>query len=98
MITDLHVNYDYTEGVSNNCGLPSCCKSDSMAPLSEKDTSGKWGDKRCDTSPQIIDSLMDFISNEVRPDFLFWGGDSVGHDVEAQTSRGNIQILKNITK
>jgi sphingomyelin phosphodiesterase len=85
LVTDIHVNYDYTAGVSNNCGKPSCCKPDSGPPISIEESSGKWGDKRCDASPQVVDNMMDYISEIVKPDFFFWGGDSVGHDIDTET-------------
>lgn len=32
MISDLHVDYEYTPGNSNHCGKPTCCRSDSGPP------------------------------------------------------------------
>ncbi len=43
-MSDFHVDYDYQEGVSNHCGRPVCCRSDSGQPISNKSKSGKWGD------------------------------------------------------
>ena len=43
-MSDFHLDFDYQEGVSNNCGMPVCCRSDSGKPLCPNQTSGKWGD------------------------------------------------------
>lgn len=51
LITDLHIEYAYTAGVSNDCGVFSCCRPDSGPPKSAQETSGKWGDRRCDLPP-----------------------------------------------
>ncbi len=53
-MSDFHVDYDYQEGVSNNCGKPVCCRSDSGQPISNKSKSGKWGDKKCDVPIRIL--------------------------------------------
>ena len=44
LITDLHVDYGYLEGMSNDCGLPACCRADSGPPKIQAESSGKWGD------------------------------------------------------
>lgn len=31
-ISDLHIDYEYTVGKSNNCGRPLCCRTDSGEP------------------------------------------------------------------
>lgn len=32
LISDLHIDYDYTPGMSNHCGKPTCCRKDSGLP------------------------------------------------------------------
>ena len=40
LMSDLHLDFDYTPGMSNNCGKPLCCRSDSGLPKNEADKSG----------------------------------------------------------
>jgi len=58
MISDLHIDYDYTPGASNDCGKPLCCRSDSGPAKTPETTAGKWGDYRCDLTSWTLDSLM----------------------------------------
>lgn len=51
LISDLHIDYDYTPGFDNDCGKPLCCRKDSgIAPTPER-AAGYWGDFNCDSSP-----------------------------------------------
>lgn len=51
LISDLHIDYDYTPGFDNDCGKPLCCRKDSgIAPTPER-AAGYWGDYKCDSSP-----------------------------------------------
>ena len=34
LMSDLHLDFDYQEGMSNDCGKPLCCRSDSGKPKS----------------------------------------------------------------
>ena len=97
LITDLHVEYSYTPGNSDDCGMFACCRPDSGSAKDSTQAAGKWGDKRCDLSPKVLDSMMGFIKKLVKPDFLFWGGDSAPHDLESQTKDGNIKTIRNVT-
>lgn len=97
MMSDLHIDYDYLEGASNDCGKPLCCRSDSGPGTSPKNTAGKWGDYRCDLNTIALDSLLSFIKDEVKPDVVFWGGDSIPHNVDTLTLESNVEIMKNIT-
>jgi len=54
VISDLHIDFDYTPGMSNRCGKPLCCRSDSGLPTSEFETAGKWGDFECDPPAKTI--------------------------------------------
>ena len=48
LISDLHMDFDYTPGMSNDCGKPLCCRSDSGLPQMNGQAAGKWGDFKCD--------------------------------------------------
>lgn len=97
-MSDIHIDYDYLPGADNDCGMPLCCRSDSgMAPTKER-AAGKWGDYRCDMNSLTLASMFEYISKEVKPDVVLWGGDSIPHNVDSLTLQTNVDIMKNITK
>ena len=96
-MSDFHVDYDYQEGVSNSCGRPVCCRSDSGQPLTDKSKSGKWGDQKCDVPVSILKSMFQYIREDIIPDFILWGGDSIPHNLETLTFESNVEIMKNVT-
>ena len=81
MITDLHVDYNYHPGASNVCAKDVCCRFDSGQARTPETKALKWGDYKCDLPSYTLDNMLDFINRLVRPDVVFWGGDS---DVEIQ--------------
>jgi sphingomyelin phosphodiesterase len=48
LMSDLHMDFDYTVGMSNDCGKPLCCRSDSGLPQMNGQAAQKWGDYKCD--------------------------------------------------
>jgi len=42
--------------------------------------------------------MLDHINNEVKPDAVFWGGDSVSHNIESLSVESNVEVMKNTTK
>lgn len=97
LISDLHVDFDYMQGMSNNCGKPLCCRSDSGKPKSKEETSGKWGDYQCDMNELTLKNMLSFIKEAIKPDAVFWGGDSIPHNVESLRFEDNVNIMKNVT-
>ena len=97
LITDLHMDWDYTPGMSNVCGLPVCCRSDSGLPTSPEHTAEKWGNLECDPPAITVKHLLDHISNDIKPSAIFWGGDSVPHNVDSLNEKSNIEIMRNTT-
>jgi len=95
-MSDLHIDYDYQVGASNDCGKPLCCRSDSGPPKSPQNAAGKWGDYKCDLNEGTLKNLLQQIKS-MNPDFVMWGGDSIPHNVDTITPQGNVQIMKNIT-
>ena len=85
MFTDLHVDYDYTVGKSKNCGLSACCRSDSGDPVDPSDAAREWGEFYCDLTEKTMMNMFDFIHDEIQPDFAFWGGDTIPHNVDSLT-------------
>lgn len=96
-MSDLHLDYDYTPGMDADCGKPLCCRSDSGFPTNDKNRAGKWGDYRCDTNTLTLGSMWKFINDDIKPDFVMWGGDSIPHNVDSLTLESNVQIMKNVT-
>ena len=65
MISDIHIDYDYTEGASNDCGRPLCCRSDSGKAKEAIKRAGKWGDYQCDIPSWTLDSMLGYIKEEI---------------------------------
>lgn len=42
--------------------------------------------------------MLEYISSEIKPDAVFWGGDSVPHNVDSLDFDSNVAIMKNTTK
>lgn len=42
--------------------------------------------------------MLEFISEDLKPDVVFWGGDSVPHNVDSLDFDSNVNIMKNTTK
>ena len=97
LMSDIHVDYDYTEGASNTCDKPLCCRSDSGNAKDASTFSGKWGDYNCDIPAITLENMLSFIKNEIQPDAVLWGGDSVPHNLDTLSLKTNVDIIKNVT-
>lgn len=97
MISDFHMDWDYTPGMNNDCGRPVCCRAESGLPNSTANAAGKWGDFNCDIPPIVLENLFSHLSTEVKPDAVFWGGDSVPHNIESLGLKSNADVMKNTT-
>jgi hypothetical protein len=42
--------------------------------------------------------MLQYIKNEVKPDVVLWGGDSVPHNLDSLDFNSNVAIMKNTTK
>jgi len=98
MISDIHISYDYVIGANNDCGNPLCCRSDSGMGKDAATRAGKWGDYKCDIPARTLESMLGYIKDEIKPDTVFWGGDSVPHNIETLTLESNVEVIKNVTK
>lgn len=96
IISDLHIDYDYTPGMSKECGKPVCCRSDSGLPKDPSKAAGKWGDYKCDLNERMLLTMLDKIRS-MNPDVVFWVGDTIPHNLESLTFEGNVQIMTNVT-
>ena len=85
LISDLHLEYDYTIGAKVKCDRPACCKSDSGMANSTEEAAGKWGGYYCDLKSETLDTMLAYVKDTVKPDIVLWGGDSVGHSIDTYT-------------
>ena len=94
-MSDLHIDFEYTEGNNKNCGEPLCCmKVNGPAPTPE-DAAGKFGEYNCDTSPALAESFFKFVKNmENGPELVLWTGDNVKHDIWNQTNEKNARATE----
>ena len=79
--SDLHIDFGYTEGSDNDCGRPLCCTKDSAPAPTKERSAGKWGDYKCDLNVLVFRDLLRYIKNDVKPDVILWGGDTMPHNV-----------------
>jgi sphingomyelin phosphodiesterase len=79
-ITDVHVDMNYTIGLSNDCGEPICCRPPN--PVGKPGhTAQKWGDYNCDSPPIIYENMLDFISKNIALNYSIFTGDVPAHYV-----------------
>ena len=98
MFSDLHVDYNYTEGRSNYCGEMLCCRMDSSLPRNESEKARKWGDYKCDLPPITFQSMLTFIKTEINPDIVLWGGNSVPQALDTLTSDQVVTTMKRVSE
>lgn len=98
LFSDLHIDFEYTPGNSNNCGNILCCRTDSGRARRPEDAAGRWGDYECDLPEETADSMFDFIRNEIKPDFATWSGDSIPHNLATQTFKNDTKKMRWVTK
>lgn len=98
LISDLHVDWDYTPGYSTECGKFTCCRHESGLAQSKDKAAGKWGDYQCDLPVSTLSNLLETVANEIKPDAVFWGGDSIPHNIESLTVEDNVNVMINTTK
>ena len=97
LISDLHTDFEYTPGNSNNCGKPLCCRADSGAPRDASEVAGKWGDYACDIPPWTLANMLSYVNDTINPDAVLWLGDSIPHNVESLSVEWNVEVMNNVT-
>ena len=96
VFSDLHVDYNYTAGTNSNCGRLICCRDGE--PTSAENTANEWGNKMCDLPEATMLNMFEFIDQEIKPDFVIWGGGSVPSDFDEQTNFTNIETMKKVSQ
>lgn len=98
MFSDLHVDFSYTEGTVASCGGIVCCHESNGMATSDADKAGPWGNHKCDSPPKLVESMLKFINDEIKPDVALWGGDSVPHNADTGSFDSNLDTLVRATE
>jgi len=90
-INDIHVDFIYQEDAVVECkSIENCCRGNStqisnslLRDKSEDRKSGYWATpgSMCDIPPRTFEKFVDFVKDEVKPDYIFWLGDNDDHEV-----------------
>jgi len=65
---------------------------------SDADKAGPWGNNKCDSPPKMVESMLQFINDEIKPDVALWGGDSVPHNLGTITFDSNLDTVIKATE
>lgn len=96
-LSDVHVDTLYVEGMNSDCGEPICCRAANGPGTGDK-AAGKWGSYTCDINMLTLNSMFEFIDNEIGDiDVLFWTGDNPPHDIWMQTFETQLNASLRIT-
>jgi sphingomyelin phosphodiesterase len=80
LLTDVHIDLDYKEGMNVDCGDVLCCRSENGPPGPGQEASGEWGAGTCDPPVKTVNAVLDQIV-ALSPDIVFWTGDNSPHDI-----------------
>jgi sphingomyelin phosphodiesterase len=96
-VTDIHLDLNYKENATVDCGLPLCCHDkpknifDSNVKLS-----GKYGAiGKCDCSLEVVDAFST-KAKELEPDFILFTGDNIAHNVWEDTQEEVVYYTRTI--
>lgn len=98
MFSDIHVDFSYTEGGNAHCDGIVCCQERNGPAKSDADKAGPWGHNKCDSSPKMVENMLQFINNKINPDVVLWGGDSIPHNLDSISFDGNLDTLNKAMK
>ena len=85
-ISDVHLDMDYRPGTKEDCGLAGCCRIGAGFPPPGEPSAGEWGSLFCDTPMKTFDNMLEFITETIKPDLVFWTGDNSTHNVWSNTA------------
>lgn len=102
LISDPHIDYEYEIGADSQCNMPLCCRASNGFPTDPARQAGMWGSYLCDPPPRVLENMLDFVKDEIKPDMFFWTGDNSPHnpweDDNAYVAFANINTTKLIQK
>ncbi|GAB6031404.1 hypothetical protein CHUAL_009181 [Chamberlinius hualienensis] len=98
-MSDTHYDEKYIEGGIVNCRELLCCRSDSTAIPSETTPNvyaGKYGgyNSSCDIPKVTLESMLQYVSQNIKYDYVYWTGDIPAHDMWVQTKEGNLRVIR----
>jgi sphingomyelin phosphodiesterase len=96
-ISDPHVDFEYTIGADSQCGGFLCCRPANGFPTDPSRQAGPFGEYQCDLPPSVLDNLLEYVRDEVKPDIFFWTGDNSPHNVWANNNYEVGNATLNIT-
>ena len=93
-MSDPHIDNEYAIGSNWMCGSAGlCCRKENGFPTDPYLQAKKWGGYQCDIPVRTLQSMLDHVKDEVKPDIMFWTGDNSPHDTWANTE----EQVKNYT-
>lgn len=96
-MSDPHIDFEYQPGSNSKCEDPLCCRASNGMATDPSKAAGKWGDYNCDIPHHVLENMLSYVKNSVKPDLFFWTGDNSAHDVWKNTNDEVISYVKNIT-
>ncbi len=96
-ISDPHVDYEYAIGADSQCGTFLCCRASNGFPTDPARQAGPFGAYLCDLPPSVLDNMLEYVRDVVKPDLFFWTGDNSPHNVWANNVLESGNATLNIT-
>ncbi|XP_063678896.1 sphingomyelin phosphodiesterase-like [Bolinopsis microptera] len=92
-LSDVHIDLQYTPGSVKKCGEPLCCRDGKGL---KDDEAGFWGSMNapCDIPLRTYKNALEFISQQIKPEVIFWTGDIPAHDVWKQSRADQLQHIQ----
>jgi len=93
-IPDIHYDKNYVVGAPTKCllDITGCCRNSSITFTTSK-PAGKWGDYNCDSPGALITKTFEEAA-KFNPDFVFFTGDIVDHNIIHQRYDDNIEEIE----
>ena len=85
-LSDVHLDFSYQPGTKEDCGDAACCRTEVGYPPAGEPGAGEWGSLHCDLPMKTFGTLLDYITNTVKPDLIVWTGDNTAHNVWTNTA------------
>ncbi len=99
VVTDLHVDLNYTQERSTRCNSPVCCRNDSPVLVDQEHRPGKWGHQgTCDLPLRTAENFVDDVKMG-HPDvkFILWLGDNPADVYYAMDKRNQAMVYEKLT-
>jgi len=96
-LSDVHLDYSYQPGTKEACGLAACCRSSAGFPPAGEPGAGEWGSLWCDLPMRTFEHMLKFVTDEIKPDMVFWTGDNTAHNVWSNTADETLMYTTTVT-